>query len=74
MPAAPTDPQVFAVELRSWLRDAILAGAVAALRGKLENDLAALAKDTARVEDVTPSYVPGVDVAALPAQLMRAVR
>jgi hypothetical protein len=64
----------FAVELRPWLRDAILAGAVAALREKLQNDLAALAKDTARAEDVTPPYVPGLDVAALPAQLMRVVR
>lgn len=37
----------FAVELRPWLCEAILEGAVAALREKLQNDLAALAIDAA---------------------------
>jgi hypothetical protein len=64
----------FAVDLRGWLRDAIFEGAIAALREKLANDLAALEKVDVKAEDVTPSYVPGLDVAALPAQLMRAVR
>jgi hypothetical protein len=64
----------FAVELRGWLRDAIFEGAIAALREKLQKDLVALEKDGERGEaDVLP-HVPGLDVAALPAQLMRAVR
>jgi hypothetical protein len=65
----------FSVELRGWLRDAVLSGAVAAVRSKLEGELSALDMDAAKAEDVPPSsYVPGIDVAALPAQLMLAVR
>ena len=64
----------FAVELRCWLRDAVFEGAIAALREKLANDLAALDKDSERAEADVPAYVPGLDVGALPAQLMRAVR
>jgi hypothetical protein len=41
----------FAVELRGWLRDAVFEGAIAALRAKLQKDLVALAKDTARAEE-----------------------
>jgi hypothetical protein len=63
----------FAVELRSWLRDAILAGGVAALREKYQKELAALEAVDEAETDALP-HVPGIDVAALPAQLMRAVR
>ncbi|OPH84438.1 hypothetical protein [Nitrobacter vulgaris] len=65
----------FAFDLRPWLRRAIVGGAVEALRGKLQKDLVALEKDTARAEEAdVPAYVAGLDVAALPEQLMRAVR
>lgn len=65
----------FAFDLRPWLRRAIVGGAIEALRGKLQKDLAYLEKDTAREDETDPPpYVPGIDVSALPAQLMRAVR
>ena len=58
----------FAVELRPWLCEAILEGAVAALREKLRNDLAALAIDAAGVGEVDtlPVAMPPPDAAALP--------
>jgi hypothetical protein len=62
----------FAVELRSWLRDAILAGAIAAVREKYQKELDAL--EAVDEEADVPPHVPGLDVSALPAQLMRAVR
>lgn len=62
----------FAVELRGWLRGAIYDEAVKAVRERVKKDLAAL-EVVDEVEDVTP-HVPGLDVAALPEQLMMAVR
>lgn len=62
----------FAVELRGWLRGAIYKEAVKAVRDRVKRDLAVLETVEVEAEDV-PSYVPGVDVSALPAQLMRAV-
>lgn len=63
----------FAVEMRGWLRSAIYEEAVKAVRKRVENDLAALEAVDVEAEDAPP-YVPGVDVSALPAQLMRAVK
>src|SRR5688500_6330813 len=64
------DGRGFSVEMPRWLREAILEGAIAAIRANLEGDLAVLEMDGP--EDDTPPYVPGIDVAALPPQLMRA--
>lgn len=58
----------FAVDMPRWLCAAILEGAVAALRERLRGDLATLAE----VDDAP--IAPGVDGAALPANLMREVR
>jgi hypothetical protein len=62
----------FAVELRGWLRGAIYDQAIKAVRERVKKDLAALEAVDEAESDVT--QVPGVDVAALPAQLLRAVR
>lgn len=63
----------FAVELRGWLRGAIYKEAVRAVRERVKKDLAVLETVDVDVEDVPP-HVPGLDVASLPAQLLRAVR
>jgi hypothetical protein len=64
----------FSVELRNWLNRKIRKMAMERLRDIARNDLAFLEEaDVDEVEDLPP-YVPGLDVAALPAQLMRAVR
>jgi hypothetical protein len=62
----------FAVELRGWLCGAIHDEAIKAVRERVKKDLAAL-ETVDEAEDVPP-HVPGLDVAALPEQLLRAVR
>jgi hypothetical protein len=64
----------FAVELRGWLRGAVFEEAVKAVRERLKKDLAALEDVEVEAADVKPPYVQGLEVAALPEQLMRAVR
>lgn len=62
----------FVVELRPWLRGAIYDEAIKAVRERVKKDLAVLETVDVDVEDDVPPHVPGIDVAALPAQLMRA--
>lgn len=65
----------FSVELRNWLNRKLRQMAMERLREIARNDLAFLDEaDTNEAEDVSPPYVPGLDVAALPAQLLRAIR
>jgi hypothetical protein len=63
----------FAFDLRPWLRRAIVGGAIEALRGKLQKELVALEAVDVKPEETTPPYVC-IDVASLPAQLLRAVQ
>lgn len=63
----------FSVELRNWLNRKIRQMAMERLREIARNDLAFLEEGNAdEAEDVT--QVPGLDVAALPEQLLGAVR
>lgn len=66
----------FSVELRNWLNRKIRKMAMERLREIARNDLAFL-EEEADVDDTetdVPPHVPGLDVASLPAQLLRAVR
>lgn len=64
----------FSVELRKWLNRKIRQMAIDRLREIARSDLAALDGLDVRAETDPPPYVPGVDVSALPAQLMMAAR
>jgi hypothetical protein len=63
----------FAVEMRGWLRGAIYDEAIKAVRERVKKDLAAL-EAVDETETDPPMHVPGLDVSALPEQLMRAPR
>jgi hypothetical protein len=62
----------FSVELRNWLNRKIRQMAMERLREIARSDLAML--DGVDTKEEAEPYVPGIDVAALPAQLMRAPR
>lgn len=65
----------FSVELRNWLNRKIRKMAMERLREIARNDLAFLEEaDVDDTETDVPPHVPGLDVASLPAQLLRAVR